>query len=64
MQFGVQFRNGIKFALDFGPSVNARSVGAFVRAVGARAASEVKKTSERIARQATERIDAKRKPKP
>lgn len=59
MQLGVRFRNGMRVALDLGPEVNARSIGALIRFAGARAARRIRNGADEAARRTTERMKAR-----
>jgi hypothetical protein len=64
MMLGLQFRNGMRLGLDLGPDVTARSiaagVGGAIRSVGARAATQIRKASDRAAARAMQRIEARK----
>jgi len=56
MQLGLRFRNGVRIALDLGPEVNARSVGALIQFAGARAARRIRQGADAAAQRTTERM--------
>lgn len=60
MQLGLQFRNGVRVALDLGDAVNAKTIGTAIRVVGARAAAQIRKSADRVARETTRRMQARK----
>lgn len=64
MMLGVSFRNGVKLGLDLGPEVTAHSlaegVGSAIRLAGARAATQIRKASDRAALQMTARLERRK----
>lgn len=64
MQIGVKFGNGLQFALDLGDRVSAKSVGALIRSAGARAAAQIRRSTDRVAAQTVARIERRKDKKP
>ena len=57
MQIGVKFGNGLQFALDLGDRVNAKSIGAVIRFAGARAAAQIRRSTDRVAANTVARME-------
>lgn len=60
MQIGLKFGNGFQFALDLGDRVNAKTVGAVIRFAGARAAAQIRRSTDRVAAHTVERIERRK----
>jgi hypothetical protein len=64
MQIGLKFANGLQLAFDLGDRINAKTVGAVIRFAGARAAAQIRRSTDRVAAHTVERMErrkAKRK---
>lgn len=61
---GISFRNGVRLGLDLGPEVTAHSlakgVGSAICVAGARAATQIRKASDRAAAHMTARIERRK----
>lgn len=60
MQIGLKFGNGFQFALDLGDRVNTKTVGAVIRFAGARAAAQIRRSTDRVAAHTVARIERRK----
>jgi hypothetical protein len=60
MQIGLKFGNGFQFALDLGDRVNAKTIGAVIRFAGARAAAQMRRSTDRVAAATIARIEERK----